>query len=104
MPYTQRADVAEWLDYAPGIRRRLMWRQGAQAAMLYHALPGAAVPHHGHAHDEECLMLAGDFFLDEVLLRPLDYQLAPAGSAHRVSATDTGVVVYAHGDIDLALR
>ncbi len=100
---TQRAAAAEWSSYAPGIRRRLLWQQGAQAAMLYHALPGAAVPHHGHRHDEECLMLAGDFFLDEVLLRELDYQLAPAGTGHHVSCTDTGVLLYAHGDIDLDL-
>jgi len=103
-PSTQHAAGARWDDYAPGIRRRILWQQGAQAAMLYHALPGAAVPRHGHRHDEECLMLAGDFFLDEVLLRRLDYQIAPAGTEHRVAATDTGVVIYAHGDVDLDLR
>lgn len=101
---TQRAGSAAWVDHAPGIRRRILWRQDAQAAMLYHALPGAAVPPHGHRHDEECLMLAGDFFLDEVLLRPLDYQIAPAGTGHRVASTDTGVVLYAHGDVDLDVR
>jgi len=103
-PTTQRAATAEWTAYAPGIRRRMMWREGGQAAMLYHALPGAAVPHHGHRHDEECLMLAGDFFLDEVLLRALDYQIAPAGTEHRVSCTDTGVLLYAHGDVDLDVK
>ncbi|MBL8326378.1 MAG: cupin domain-containing protein [Rubrivivax sp.] len=101
---TQHATTATWDDYAAGIRRRVLWRQGRQAAMLYHAQPGAAVPHHGHQHDEECLMLAGDFFLDEVLLRRLDYQVAPAGTEHRLAHTDTGVVIYAHGDIDLDVR
>lgn len=81
-----------------------MWRQGAQAAMLYHALPGAAVPHHGHRHDEGCLVLAGDFFLDEVLLCTLDDQLAPAGTEHRVASTDTGDVIYAHDDVDLDVK
>ncbi|MBI5722195.1 MAG: cupin domain-containing protein [Burkholderiales bacterium] len=103
-PFTQHADAAAWADYAPGIKRRVMWQQGAQAAMLYHALPGAAVPHHGHGHDEECLMLAGDFFLDEVLLRTGDYQIAPAGTEHHLASTDTGVLIYAHGDIDLDLK
>jgi len=102
--FTQRAEAGPWLDYAPGILRRVLWRQGAQAAMLYHARPGAAVPRHGHGHDEECLMLAGDFFLDEVLLRPLDYQIAPAGSEHQTSTTDTGVILYAHGDVDLDVK
>ncbi|MFO1295473.1 MAG: cupin domain-containing protein [Rubrivivax sp.] len=103
-PVTSRAAEAAWADYAPGVKRRMLWQQGGEAAMLYHGLPGAAVPHHAHTHDEECLMLAGDFFLDEVLLRPLDYQIAPAGSEHRISCTDTGVVIYAHGDVQLDLR
>ena len=38
-----------------------------------------------------------------VLLRPLDYQLAPGGSAHQTVSTDTGVLLYAHGDLDLQL-
>jgi anti-sigma factor ChrR (cupin superfamily) len=102
--HTQRAAQAPWHEYGPGIQRRVMWQQGGQAAMLYDAQPGASVPQHDHGHDEECLMLRGDFFLDEVLLRALDYQLAPAGSGHRISSTDTGVLLYAHGDVQLALR
>ncbi len=100
----QRAADAPWATYGPGIERRVMAQHDGLAAMLYRTAPGAAVPHHGHHHDEECLMLAGDLFLDEVLLRPLDYQLAPAGTEHGGVFTDTGVLLYAHGDIDLDLR
>lgn len=103
-PLLQRAADAPWADYAPGIERRVMWTHDGQAAMLYRTEPGAAVPRHGHRHDEECLMLAGDLFLDEVLLRPLDYQLAPAGTVHGGVYTDTGVLLYAHGDLDLDLH
>lgn len=100
----QRAADAPWSAYGPGIERRVMAHHDGLAAMLYRTEPGAAVPHHGHHHDEECLMLAGDLFLDEVLLRPLDYQLAPAGTEHGGVFTDTGVLLYAHGDLDLDLR
>ena len=101
---TQRAAGAEWADFGPGIKRRVLWQQAAQAAMRYLALPGAAVPHHGHRHDEECLMLGGDLFLDEVLLRTLDYQIAPAGTEHASVLTDTGVLLFAHGDLELDLK
>jgi quercetin dioxygenase-like cupin family protein len=101
--WTQHAAGAPWADYGPGIRRRVMWQQGAHAAMLYRTQPGAAVPRHGHRHDEECLMLEGDVFLDDVLLRPLDYQIAPAGTEHQGVYTDTGVLLFAHGDVDLDL-
>ena len=69
--------------------------------MLYHADPGAQVPQHRHGHDEECLMVQGELFLDDLLLQTGDYQLAPACSGHRVTQTDTRVVLYAHGDLDL---
>jgi ChrR Cupin-like domain len=100
-PLTVRDSDAGWPEYAPGIRRRVLWQRDGQAALLYHAQPGAAVPQHAHGHDEECLMVQGELFLDDVLLQEGDYQLAPAGTGHRVTETDTGVVIYAHGDLDL---
>ncbi|MBL0392596.1 cupin domain-containing protein [Ramlibacter monticola] len=80
---------------------RVLWQHGGQAAMLYYARPGASVPMHTHGHDEECLMVQGELFLDDMLLQEGDYQLAPAGTGHRITETDTGVVIYAHGDLDL---
>lgn len=94
-------DEAGWPDYAPGIRRRVLWQRDGQAALLYLADPGAQVPVHTHGHDEECLMVQGELFLDDLLLQAGDYQLAPAGTGHRITETDTGVVIYAHGDLDL---
>lgn len=92
---------AGWADFAPGLRRRVLWARDGQAALLYHAEPGVRVPHHGHGHDEECLMLQGELFLDDLLLQAGDYQLAPTGTAHRLTETDVGAVIYAHGDLDL---
>lgn len=98
---TVRDQDAGWPEFAPGVRRRVLWQHAGQAAMLYYAQSGASLPLHTHGHDEECLMLQGELFLDDVLLQPGDYQLAPAGTAHRITETDTGVVIYAHGDLDL---
>jgi quercetin dioxygenase-like cupin family protein len=99
--FTVRDAEAGWPDFAPGIQRRVLWQREGQAALLYYAQPGAQVPQHTHGHDEECLMVQGELFLDDLLLQSGDYQLAPAGTGHRVTATDTGVVIYAHGDLDL---
>ncbi|MEO8249616.1 MAG: cupin domain-containing protein [Burkholderiales bacterium] len=97
------ADTA-WKPFAPKVERRVLWRRGPLAAMLYRAAPGAAVPHHGHGHDEECLVLRGETFQDDTLLREGDYQLAPAGSAHLSGSTDSGAIFYIHGDLNLELR
>lgn len=94
---------AGWPEFVPGIRRRVLWAAAGQAAMLYRADAGAQVPLHRHGHDEECLMLEGELFLDDVLLQAGDYQLAPAGTGHQVTETDTGAMLYAHGDLDLRL-
>jgi hypothetical protein len=101
LPFTVRDADAGWPDFAPGIARRVLWQRDGQAAMLYYAQAGAEVPIHTHGHDEECLMVQGELFLDDLLLQAGDYQLAPAGSGHRITHTDTGVVIYAHGDLDL---
>jgi quercetin dioxygenase-like cupin family protein len=103
-PMLVRDAAAGWSDFAPGIQRRVLWQRAGQAAMLYFTEPGASVPHHGHGHDEECLMVQGDLFLDDVLLQEGDYQLAPAGSGHHSTTTDTGVVLYAHGDLELQFK
>lgn len=92
---------AGWPEFAPGIRRRVLWTADGQASLLYQTDPGASVPVHRHGHDEECLMVEGELFLDDLLLQQGDYQLAPAGTGHRITETDTGVILYAHGDLDL---
>ncbi|MBT9456255.1 MAG: cupin domain-containing protein [Burkholderiaceae bacterium] len=98
---TVRDAEAGWPEFAPGIRRRVLWQRDGQAALLYFAEAGAQVPNHRHGHDEECLMVQGELFLDDILLQTGDYQLAPAGTGHSLTETDTGVVIYAHGDLDL---
>lgn len=98
---TSREAPGQWADYAPLIKRRVLWRQGPQAAMLWLAAPGANVPQHRHGHDEECLMLRGELFQDDYLLREGDYQLAPFGSLHETVNTDTGALIYAHGDLEM---
>jgi quercetin dioxygenase-like cupin family protein len=78
-----------------------LWGHPDCTSMLVRFAPGAGVPDHQHAVHEDCLMLEGEMFLGDILLRPGDYQLAPAGSGHLATETDTGVVIYAHGDLDL---
>ncbi len=100
-PAVVRDAEVGWPAFAPGIERRVLWQHQGQAALLYRAAAGASVPRHAHGHDEECLMVRGELFLDDLLLQEGDYQLAPAGSGHASTATDVGAVLYAHGDLDL---
>jgi len=100
-PFTVRDVDAGWCDFAPAIQRRVLWQREGEASMLYCLQAGVQVAHHGHGHDEECLMLQGDLFLDDVLLQQGDYQLAPTGTDHRLTETDTGGVLFVHGSLVL---
>jgi len=50
---------------------------------------------------EPALVLGGSVRLGDELLSQRDYHVTPAGTGHRITQTDTGVVIYAHGDLDL---
>lgn len=95
---TSRETAEDWLEMAPGILRRRLWNEGGEAAYLVRAERGAQVPEHGHGHDEECLMLEGDLFLGDILLREGDWQLAPQGTQHGHHFTDTGLLLLVRGD------
>ncbi|HEU5294040.1 MAG TPA: cupin domain-containing protein [Burkholderiaceae bacterium] len=101
--HTVHDHVAPWSPHVPGIERRVLWQRGGEAALMYRVQRGAEVPHHGHGHDEECLMLQGEVFVDDILLGPGDYQLAPAGTFHEGVCCDTGGILLTHGDIELAV-
>lgn len=73
-------------------------------SMLVRFAAGASVPDHAHALDEDCLVLQGEMFLGDILLRSGDYQLAPAGGSHFGENSDVGVLFFFHGALDPVLR
>jgi hypothetical protein len=100
---TSRERQAQWENFAPGIRRRLLWQAGNAAAYLARAQLGAAVPAHGHGHDEECFMIEGELFTGDILIREHEFQLAPAGLKHGLVQAATACLVYVRGDAELAI-
>jgi hypothetical protein len=101
---TSRERQAQWENFAPGIRRRLLWQAGNACAYLARAQPGAAVPAHGHRNDEECLMIEGELFTGDILIREHEFQLAPVGLSHGLVQAATAAVVYLRGDAELAIE
>jgi anti-sigma factor ChrR (cupin superfamily) len=72
--------------------------------MLARFEPGARIATHGHGLNEDCVMIDGDLFLGDVLLRKGDYQLAPAGTEHQSLVSDHGATLFFHGAIDTRLH
>jgi quercetin dioxygenase-like cupin family protein len=96
-PLTIRAGEGEWRDYAPGVMAKSLWREDDAESMLLRLQPGARIAGHPHALDEECLMLEGEAFFGDTLLRAGEYQLAPAGTRHGDLVSDVGALLYVHG-------
>jgi hypothetical protein len=48
------------------------------------------------------MMLGGEAFIGDTLLRSGEYQLAPQGSRHGEVHTDVGALFYVHGSLDPA--
>ena len=92
-----------WRPNHPGVEVLPMWGTKEMTSMLVRFAPGASVPDHHHAAHEDCLMLAGEMFLGDILLRAGDYQLAPAGGRHFGETSDRGCLFFFHGAIDPVL-
>ena len=94
------AGARKWRPNFPGVEVMPLWGSAAITSMLVRFGPGAGVPDHRHAVHEDCLMLEGEMFLGDILLRAGDYQLAPAGGGHFGEMSDVGGTFFFHGAID----
>lgn len=99
-PITIRAAEGEWRNIAPGVQTKSLWRGADAQSVLVHLHPGARVAARVHPLDEECLMLDGEAFFGDTLLRAGDYQLAPAGTEQLDVMTDVGALLFVRGAAD----
>lgn len=97
-PFTVAASDEGWREVTPGMSIKALWEADETASFLLRLAPGTRMAAHAHAFDEECLMLSGEAFFGDMLLRAGEYQLAPKGLSHGAAYTDVGALVYVHGD------
>lgn len=88
---------ADWWPLSDGVDVKRLRGRDDVLSMLVRMQPGAALGDHGHAIEEDCLMLAGELFLGDILLRADDYHLAPAGARHVDGLSETGALLFVHG-------
>ncbi len=94
------AGEAGWEPLRHGVRIKPLHKVGERISMLVQFEPGARVPDHPHALGEECLMVQGELFLGDVLLREGEFQFAPSGSSHGELYSDVGCMLFFSGAID----
>ncbi|SJM95067.1 conserved hypothetical protein [Crenothrix polyspora] len=90
-------DEEGWQELHPGVFRKQLLTDGVFASYFYRLEAGAQCDSHLHTQDEECVMLSGEVFIGDLLLRENDYQFAPKGSIHDDTYTDVGALLYIRG-------
>jgi hypothetical protein len=95
--------TSSWEPLSEGIEIKCLRCVGTVVSTLARIAPGAVVIDHSHGLDEDCMMLQGELFLGDILLRENDYQVAPAGCNHVNSMCDTGALFYFHGCMPTAV-
>lgn len=83
-----------WLEVQPGVLKLDLCSDEQRTSSFYRFAPGAQCPAHAHPQDEECMVLDGEVFLGDCLLKAGEYQLAPTGSYHREVMSDVGCLLF----------
>jgi anti-sigma factor ChrR (cupin superfamily) len=83
-----------WQPLADRAEMKVLHDDGQIMTWLVRMEAGAVLEGHDHHGDEECLVLEGDFWLNDVRYGPGDYQIAFAGSRHHSARSETGCLVF----------
>ena len=92
--HTVRASEGNWEAIAEGAEQKLLWRDGDFISRFVRLAPGARLPPHAHDGEEECIMLAGEAFFGDILVRAGEFHLAPHGSVHLETLSETGGMAF----------
>ncbi|MEQ1528512.1 MAG: cupin domain-containing protein [Methylococcales bacterium] len=93
-------DNHAWLAITDGVFIKELCSDAQQLSRMVRLQAGATWTGGSHQHDTEYMLLAGEVFLNDVLLQAGDYQLAAAGSCHADIYTDVGATLFIRGDPD----
>jgi hypothetical protein len=95
-----RDTAGTWRQLTLHVRQKVLWQAGDVGAFLLQCAPGAVLPPHAHAVDEELLVLEGSLRIgDDLVLHAGDFQRELQGSTHAQASTATGALVYVRGAI-----
>jgi len=96
---TVRAAQRAWEPFLPGIERKTIHEDAASGLKFFmlRLAPGATIPAHGHAMDEECVVVSGEVEVGGLTLGAGDFHLAPKGVPHEPITAPSGAVLFIRG-------
>lgn len=89
----------EWQRLKRGVEIKLLREDSESRSYLLRLAPGARVPPHVHAVDEECLVLEGTAIVNGVTCGTGDYHLAARGTPHDWLTSPQGCLLFIRGAV-----
>ncbi len=92
---TLRADQGAWQTIAKGIEVKQLFvdQQNHTVTSLFRFAPGSHIPAHRHSGIEQCLIIEGDFRVNDEVFGPGDFSCALPGSVHESNYSKGGALV-----------
>jgi quercetin dioxygenase-like cupin family protein len=103
-PRTIRAAEGAWSELAPGVQVKRLFDGADETSMLLRLQPGAHAPAGLSAPEGEYLLLEGEGYVGDTLLRAGEYDYAHRDAPAFDLSSDVGALFYLHGKVAPALR
>ena len=102
---TIRADEGAWVEAFAGIHIKQLFvdKEKGTVTSLFKIMPGACAPLHGHAGIEQCLVIDGDFHLNDEVLGPGDFTVAMPGHVHHTASSESGGLLLIVSQLDYTM-
>jgi anti-sigma factor ChrR (cupin superfamily) len=93
--FTVRANEGQWLEGHPGIMIKQLFvdEKTGTVTSLFKFAPGAHAPIHKHDGIEQCLVLEGDFCVNDESFGPGDFTSAMPGTVHHTAYSKRGALL-----------
>jgi len=88
-----RAEQAPWQAFLPGIDVKVLHTEHTTETAIWRMQPGARIPPHSHAQDEECLILEGILLVEHVRYHAGDFLTARAGESDPIFYAPDGALL-----------
>jgi anti-sigma factor ChrR (cupin superfamily) len=97
---TLRAQEGEWRDIGAGVQVKSLWHDGAAGSALLRLQARACFSPATGPMASEYLILDGEAFIGDILLREGEFQHQPAATGTFDIASESGMLCFVHGGVE----
>lgn len=95
-PLTIREADEDWRQLAEGVVEKRLWQADGRLSRFVRLAAGSHYRPGGYRGECEFMVVAGEAFFGDILLRQEEWHLAPAGTQHDEISSDCGATYFVH--------